>query len=213
MFMYLNFLINLTEKDKRILIALLIIFIVLFVLIAYIGNGIKALMRRYSKGIDGYMHELCREELVTNPKQFIAQVYKKETRKLYFATRWILRIFILSLLGFIVYASIFKPSGVDQPLFAFAFESIKKLNIVWEIPKGEFFGFTNFPIDWPHIIKGPTPEFNIPSITSYLMLVVSIVSIVGVTNSTLKFMARLSRARKKGNEVFTKSLDDANFAK
>ena len=152
-------------------------------------------MRRY-KGIDGYM-SFVGKGLLLIQNNLLLKYIKRKPENYIFATRWILRIFILSLLGFIVYASIFKPSGVDQPLFAFAFESIKKLNIVWEIPKGEFFGFTNFPIDWPHIIKGPTPEFNIPSITSYLMLVVSIVSIVGVTNSTLKFMARLSRARKK----------------
>ena len=92
---YVNFLIQLTEKDKRILIALCIILILLFVLIAYIGQGIKALMKKYAKGIDGYMYELCNAKLVTNAKEFRAQVFKKESRVLYSSTRWIFRIFFL----------------------------------------------------------------------------------------------------------------------
>ena len=77
---YVNFLIQLTEKDKRILIALFIALILVFVLIAYIGQGIKALMRRYSKGIDGYMHELCSAKLITSPAEFRKQVFIKERR-------------------------------------------------------------------------------------------------------------------------------------
>ena len=43
---YVNFLIQLTEKDKRLLIALFIVLILVFVLVAYIGQGIKSLMKK-----------------------------------------------------------------------------------------------------------------------------------------------------------------------
>ena len=46
---YINLLVQLTEKDKRLLVALFIAFIILFVLIAYIGQGIRSLMKKYSK--------------------------------------------------------------------------------------------------------------------------------------------------------------------
>ena len=75
---YVNMLIQLTEKDKRLLVALFIILIVVFVLIAYIGQGLKALMRKYGKGIDGYMHDLCKAKLVTTPSEFRKQVLKKK---------------------------------------------------------------------------------------------------------------------------------------
>ena len=45
---YINFLIQLTEKDKRLLVALFIALIILFVLIAYVGQGINVLMKKYS---------------------------------------------------------------------------------------------------------------------------------------------------------------------
>ena len=207
---YLNFLIKLTERDKRIVVALLIVFIVAFVLIAYIGNGIRALMRRYSKGIDSYMHKLCSAELVTNPRQFFAQVFKKETKRLYFSTRWVLRIFMVSFVLFYIYAASVQGDG---PMFAFVGERLNDLKIIFEVPKGEFFGISNFPIDWPRIARGPQPQFTLEGISTYLMFIVTVATIFGITTSTMKFIARLNRAKKKGAEVFTKSLDDASFVK
>lgn len=208
---YFNFLIQLTEKDKRLLVALFIFLILIFVLIAYIGQGIKSLMKKYSKGIDGYMHELCSAKLVTNPKEFCVQVFKKESKVLYQKTRWILRVFLVCTIGFIAYSMISKPGGEATP-FAYFGESINNLFIDLEWPKGEFFGIKNFPIDWPYVAKWASPEFNIPSIVSYIVLIVWIVTLLSVFTSTLRFIARLNRARVKSVEVFSKSLDNANFS-
>ena len=100
---YINFLIQLTEKDKRLLVALFIILIVVFVLIAYIAQGVKALMNKYGKGIDAYMHDLCKAKLVITPSEFRRQVFKKETRVLYKNTRWVFRVFIVFMVAFVVY--------------------------------------------------------------------------------------------------------------
>ena len=206
---YVNFLIQLTEKDKRILIALCIILILLFVLIAYIGQGIKALMKKYAKGIDGYMHELCSAKLVTNEKDFRMQVFKKESRVLYSSTRWIFRVFFVFTIAFVVYSLIARPG--DGSVFGYFGENIKNLWFDIECPKAEFFGIKNFPVDWPYIAKGPSPEFTLPAVVSYIMLIVWVVTLVGVFTSTLRFIARMNRARVKSVEVFTRSLDDANF--
>lgn len=207
---YINFLIQLTEKDKRLLIALFIILIVAFVLIAYIGQGIKSLMKKYSKGIDGYMHELCSAKLVDNPKDFRRQVFKKESKVLYAKTRWVFRVFVLSMIGFIAYTLIVRPSG-DKSLFAYVGENLSRLWFDFDWPTGEFFGIKNFPIDWPYVAKYPSPEFTIPSIVSYIMLIVWVTTFVFVFTNTLCFIARINRARSKSNEVFSRSLDDAKF--
>lgn len=208
---YVNFLIQLTEKDKRLLIALFIILILLFVLIAYIGQGIKALMRKYAKGIDGYMHELCSAKLVTNPKEFRAQVLKKETRVLYKNTRWIFRMFILFMAGFIAYSLIVKPGGDSTP-FAYVGDNLKDLLIDFDWPTSEFFGINNFPVDWPYVASWPSPKFSVPSIVSYVMLIVWAATFIGLFTNTLKFIARIHRARAKSDDVFTRSLDDVNFS-
>ncbi len=207
---YINFLIQLTEKDKRLLIALFIILIIIFVLIAYIGQGIKALMKRYARGIDGYMHDLCKAKLVTSPREFRIQVFKKESRVLYQSTRWIFRVFVLFMAAFITYTLVAKPGGDASP-FAYVGQNIKDLFIDFDMPKGEFFGIKNFPVDWPYVSKWPSPKFTLPSIVSYLMFFVWIFTFVGLFTSTLKFIARLNRARVKSDDVFTRSLDDVSF--
>ena len=89
---------------------------------------------------------------------------------------------------------------------------IKDLFIDFEWPKAEFFGIKNFPVDWPYIAKGPTPKFTVPALVSYGVFIVCIITFVGLFTSVLRFIARINRARVKSVEVFTRSLDDANFA-
>lgn len=208
---YINFLIQLTEKDKRLLIALFIILIIIFVLVAYIAQGIKALMRNYAKGIDGYMHDLCSAKLVTTPKEFKSQVFKKESKVLYQKTRWPIRIFIILTTAFIIYSLVKKPGGEGNP-FAYVGEYIGDLFFKLEWPRGEFFGIKNFPVDWPFIAKKPTVTFSLPSIVSYVMFIVWVITFFSLFTSTLRFIARLNRARVKSVEVFSRSLDEVNFS-
>ena len=207
MFNLLPMLVKLEEKDKRVLIALFILLIVVFVLIAYIGNGIRALMRRYSKGIDGYMHDLCTTGLVKNPKEFRKQVLKRETKTLYMATRWAFRIGLVITAILLAYGFIVKPSG-DSGAFAFYGEALSNLKIHLEWPKGEFFGLHEFPIDWPIVTKWPSPEFNFASIITYSTFAGYIYVGFVLITSTMKFIARLNRARIKSVDVFSKSLDN-----
>ena len=207
MLSYVPMLLQLTEKDKRLLIALFILLIVLFVLIAYIGNGIKALMRRYGKGIDSYMHDLCKAGLIKNPKEFRTQVVKKETKVLYVKTRWAFRIGIIITALLLVYGFIAKPSGSEH-VFAFFGEAMNNLKIEAEWPRGEFFGFKNFPVNWPEITKWPTPKFNLPSIVTYLCMAGYIYVGFILATGALRFIARLYRGKVKSVDVFSKSLDN-----
>ena len=167
-------------------------------------------MKGYSKGIDGYMHELCSAKLIDNPKDFRKQVFKKEVKVLYKNTRWFLRVFIIAMAGFIAYTLIMKPGGESTP-FAYVGSCLRDLWFDFDWPKGEFFGIKNFPVDWPYIAKFPSPKFNVPSLISYAMLIVWIATFFGLFTNTLRFIARINRARNKSVEVFSRSLDDVNF--
>ena len=202
----LPMLIKLEEKDKRLLIALFILLIVIFVLIAYIVNGIKVLMRKYAKGIDGYMHTLCKEGEIKDPKEFKIQVYKRETKTLYLSTRWAFRVGLVVTVVLLCYGFIARPSGDN--IFAFYGKALNDLTITLYWPTGDFFGISNFPIDWPVVGKWPTPEFTLPSIITYLTVIAYIYVAVVLIISTMKFIARLNRARVKSEEVFSKSLDN-----
>ena len=207
MLSYVFMLLQLTEKDKRLLIALFILLIVLFVLIAYIGNGIRALMRRYAKGIDGYMHDLCKAGLIKNPKEFRAQVIKKETRVLYVKTRWAFRVGILITALLLIYGFVAKPSGSEH-VFAFFGEAMNNLKIEASWPRGQFFGMKNFIVDWPTVTKWPSPKFNLPSIITYVCMIGYIYVGFILATSSLRFIARLYRGKIKSVDVFSKSLDN-----
>lgn len=206
---YINFLVQLSEKDKRMFVALFIIFIIVFVLIAYIGQGIKTLMKKYSKGIDGYMHELCSAKLITDPRAFRKQVFVRETKTLYYNTRWVFRIFMIGMASFLIYSLVAKPSG--DASFAYVGKYLGDLVVELKWPKGEFFGIKSFPIDWPYVAKGSKVYFELPAIVSYIMLIIWIVTFFGLFTNTLKFIARVRRGIDKSTEVFTRSLDDATF--
>ena len=135
---------------------------------------------------------------------------EKETKVLYKNTRWIFRVFLVSMLAFVVYSLIVKPSG-DGYIFSYVNENISNLFIKSEWPKGEFFGIKNFPIDWPYVASKPQVNLELPSIVSYVMLIVWLFTFFGLFSNTLKFIARINRARVKSEEVFVKSLDEANF--
>lgn len=203
----LPMLIQLTENDRRILVALCIVLIIVFVIIAYIGHGIKSLMKWHGKGIDQYMYGLCKAGLVKNPKEFMMQVLKREIRYLYIKTRWAFRIGLSTGLVLVLFALIFRPSGEGQPLFAFYGEALDNLRIILDWPRGRFFGFDNFIVDWPTVARWPVPQFNFGSIITYLSIIVAGYVIVVLFIYVIGFIGKLLRAKDKSDEVFAKDLD------
>lgn len=207
MFNMLPMLIQLTEKDKRLIVALFIILIIAFVLIAYIGQGIRAIMRKHGKGIDTYMYDLCRAGLIKTPKDFMKQVVKREIKVLYIKTRWAFRIGLSLTIVLLLFGFIFKPSGEGQSIFAFYGQALDDLRIILDWPRGEFFGIENFIVDWPTVARWPSPEFSFASIITYLCTIgygyVVVVLFIYVTG----FIGKLLRAKDKSTEVFTKDLD------
>lgn len=207
MFNMLPMLIQLTEKDKRLIVALFIILIIAFVLIAYIGQGIRAIMRKHGKGIDTYMYDLCRAGLIKTPKDFMMQVVKREIKVLYIKTRWAFRVGLSLTIVLLLFGFIFKPSGEGQPIFAFYGQALDDLRIILDWPRGEFFGIENFIVDWPTVARWPSPEFSFASIITYLCTIgygyVVVLLFIYVTG----FIGKLLRAKDKSTEVFTKDLD------
>lgn len=210
-FVNLPLLAALSERDRRLLIFFLIVLIVLFILIAYIGEGIRKLMQKYASGIDGYMYDLCASGLVKNKKEFANEVRRKEVKRLYFSTKIIFRVFALAIVGFVLYSSFRNGTG-ESGIFYFTREHLQNLRFEIEVPRGKFFFFDNFIIDFPSIVQGPQPVLSLDSVITYLMLAISIVTIFGVLGSTLRFISRVFAAGPKGRDAFEKTIEKGAFA-
>ena len=78
--MELNFLIQLTETDKRILIALCLVLILVFVLIGLMGSLIIRTMRWQGRKCDTLVSDVVVYKIVTTPKQLKKYARKKNSR-------------------------------------------------------------------------------------------------------------------------------------
>lgn len=207
----MNFLISLSEKDKRFLIALVIVFIVFFVLIAYIAKLVRHLSRKYGREVDNYMYDLCYYKVITNPKAFKKYVFKKEKINIYYRTRWFIRAFVIATALFLLYACWIRPKGAGEKTFAFAKEALDALKIEFSgWPKAKFFGL-KIPNAFPHIVKKPEPLMTFSGITTYIYALICLAFACCLLHSAFVFMARMKRARTAADEVFTKKLDNLSM--
>ena len=97
-------LIKLSENDKRVIIAIFLILILVFVLIGLIGSLIVRTMKWQGKKCDTLVSDVVRNHIVTTPLQLRNYARKKNTR--YFIKQaWIPILLILE--------SIISKSGVN----------------------------------------------------------------------------------------------------
>ena len=76
----MNILVALSENDKRLLIALLLVLILFFVLIGYLGMLITKVMKWQGKRLDNEVADVIVTRVITNRKQFLPYARKKNWR-------------------------------------------------------------------------------------------------------------------------------------
>ena len=92
--------IEMSENDKRALIALVIILVILFVLIGLLGMAVRKTMEYQGKRADTLMHDVTITKVVTTPLQFRVLGRKKNHRLLYRQSLWP---FLVALTGLIIW--------------------------------------------------------------------------------------------------------------
>ena len=76
----MNILLSLSENDKRLIFALLLVFILVFVLIGYIGYLITRVMKWQGKRLDTITADPVITRVITDKKHFIRYARKKNWR-------------------------------------------------------------------------------------------------------------------------------------
>ncbi len=205
------FLIHFDEKDKRFLIALLIVFIVFFVIVAYIVKLLRYLFKKYGRGVDAYMYDMCYYKVITNPKDFIAYVHKRERRETYYRARWAVRIGVLATALFIMYAFCGRAPDSAKVALDFAKNALDAIKIRWSAwPKAKFFGL-KLPNAFPHVTHKPKPIMNFPSIVTYVYTLLMLGCLIRLIHCGFVLAARLRRARTGADDAFTKKLENLSM--
>ena len=201
-------LIQLSENDKRIIIALCLVFILVFVIIGLLGALIVRTMQWQGKKCDTLVSDVVVNRIITEPKQFKKYARKKNTR--YFIKQaWIpILIMLVGALVYIIRNSIYKDwsynpfnkdDGFSTLLFLWNFKDADSYTTVFNI---------KVLAKWPPLIN--EPHFVVDGLCSYIAVPLAVVGSVWYLVAAQAYLARTIRSWKLSKTVFEKSLEGFN---
>ena len=206
--MNLVFLIQLTETDKRILIALCLVLILVFVLIGLLGSLIIRTMKWQAKKCDTLVSDVVVYKIVTTPKQLKKYARKKNGR--YFLKQaWIPIIFILvGVITIIIHNAVTKnwaynpfnsTDGFGTLLFLWDFKDPDSYTTVFNL---------KVLAKWPPLYN--EPHFVVEGIYSYIAVPFLVVGSIWYLVVAQAYLARTIRMHRLAKQVFEKSLEGFN---
>ncbi len=204
----MNFLIQLSESDKRILISLLLILILLFVLVGYLVKFIKYLLRVQGDYVEKSMYDILDADLIEDKNHFFKVSWEKNTRKFYFSARLPVIVLICLLSIILIYQTVIEDYSWDFIGFY-----LKEASFKLDWPTQNFFGI-QVVNNWPTIAKASVFYFNkFDAWLTYLVFIVGIYAIIHFLLCSISLLARNIRTIKVGNDYFKKDLDELKKAK
>ena len=203
--MGLGLLINLSDNDKHIIIALCLAIIILFVLTGLIGSLIIRTMKWQGKKCDTLVSDVVTNHIVTTPLQLRLYARKKNSR--YFIKQaWIPILLIVAGVLTIVIRDAVKQDWSYNPFNIN--DGFGTLFFVWDFenaPRTTIFGITLIS-DWPPFAN--EPHFEAAAIVSYIAVPLVIIGGIWYLVVAQAYLARTIRAYKLSKTVFEKSLDN-----
>ncbi len=205
----MNILISLTENDKRLIVALLLVIILVFVLIGYIGMIITRVMKWQGKKMDNLVHDVVITKVITDKKHFIRYGRKKNWRT-FFKQAW--KPIIIMAVGIIVLLirnMIYRDFSYN--VFDYKKTGFNTLLFLWDFSSkdiyADIFGMKVLA-KMPPLLN--TPHFELEAWTSYIFMPCMIVGGCWYLVALQSLIARTIKLFKLSHSVFDKSLDGYN---
>ncbi|MDD3207595.1 MAG: hypothetical protein GX816_03565 [Erysipelotrichia bacterium] len=211
------FLIKLSENEKRLIIALLIAVILVFVLIGFLGLLVKKIMISQAHRADTFMYDLVVTKTVKNPRHF-RRVGNKKNHRLLFKQSWLPFLFLIASVTFLLTymgitghwdLNVFDYYGTDGTNG----EGFTTLFFVFDFanaPRTEFFGIT-IVSGWPPVLSSPYLSVN--AWPSYVFVPLFLTGGVWYLVCVQAFIARSVRIMFQSKKVFEKRLDNYDATK
>ena len=207
--MNLVFLIQLTETDKRIIIALCFVFILAFVLIGLLGSLIIRTMRYQGKKCDTLVSDVVINKVVTDAKHLKRYARKKNGR--YFLKQSWIPVLLIAVGGItLLIHSIVTKNWAYNPFNSTDGFSTLLFLFDWKDPDSytTVFGMTVLA-KWPPLIP-PGPHFVPEAIYSYIAVPFLAIGGIWYLVTAQAYLARTIRAYQLSKQVFEKSLEGFN---
>ncbi|MGM9874095.1 MAG: hypothetical protein ACI31G_04180 [Bacilli bacterium] len=202
----MNFLVKLSESDKRVIFAFLLIFILVFVLIGLIGMLIARLMKWQGKKMDTLVHDVLVAKVVTDKKHLRRYGRKKNWREFFKNASIPFLLIILAFVALLINDIILDDFSYN--IFDYKKTGFTTLLFLWDFSEPsiyiKFFGMTIIG-DFPPLLN--TPHFEVSAIGSYIFAPLFLVGAVWYLIAVQCLIARSYRLYKLVHSVFEKSLD------
>ncbi|MDD3388999.1 MAG: hypothetical protein PHP09_00675 [Bacilli bacterium] len=205
----LSNLVQLTDNDKRLLIAIFLVVILLFLIAGYIFELVKRIVTNQGRKIDAVMANMVNTAVLRSPKEFRREARRKNRMLLF---KGYIIPFLLVLVGLIIHllASTFYGHIID--IFDYENEGFITILYVWDwpsMPRSSFFGLS-LPSDWPPVIN--QPHFEASAIVSYFIGPIYLVGLVWLFLSTQAYVARIYRIFQLNRLLFSNDLTNKRLA-
>lgn len=206
----MNLLISLSETDKRVIIAILLAIIILFVIIGFIGSLICRVMKRQGRKLDDLTHDVVITRVVDNKKSFIKYARKKSWR-LFFVQSWKPLIIMLAAgLLLLTYCSITKDFSYN--VFDYKETGIGTWFFIWDFEHIDNYCTSVFGMRilsrWPDLIS--SPHWSWKAWVSYLFVPAMFVGGLWYLWTVQSVISRTIQMYKRADSIYSKSLENYN---
>ena len=201
----MNFLIALSENDKRLIFAILIVLILVFVLIGYIGFLVTKVMKWQGKKLDTIVADPVVTRVITDKHHFIRYARKKNWR-LFFKQSYIaILILLFAAIILIIRDAIYRD---------FSYNPFNKDNgfgtllFVWDFSVCFRREGISLILNWPALVN--TPHFVWEAWGGYLFTVALLIGGIWYIIALQALIARTIRMFQLSTSAFEKNLDGFN---
>ncbi len=198
--------ITLNDSDRRLLIALLVVALIIFLLLGCIGMLMRYVSGRMSRRMDYEIHDAVVYRVIQTPEQ-LSKYGRAKNRQLFWKqSSPAVLIALASLIFFLLYSGITSEWGANHwKNFSSLFYQFDWGN---EDNYATVFGVTLLA-KWPDTIA--TPTWVSSYWASYVLVPLWLISIVYYLVCVQGYIARAFLLNKRTHSIFEKNLDDFNF--
>ena len=201
----MNFLIALSENDKRLIFAILIVLILVFVLIGYIGFLVTRVMKWQGKKLDTIVADPVITRVITDKHHFIRYARKKNWRLFFKQSYVAILIMLLAVIILIVRDAIYKDFSYNPFNKEDGFGT---LLFVWDFSVCFRREGISLILNWPALVN--TPHFAIEAWGGYLFVILILIGGVWYLIALQSLIARTIRMFQLSTSAFEKTLEGFN---
>lgn len=198
--------ISLSENDKRLILALFLVLILVFVLIGYIGYLITRLMKWQGRKLDTLVADPVVTRVITDKKHFVRFARKKNWRLFLKQSYISVLILFTGAMVLIIRDAICRDFAYN--VFEHHTTGFGTILFVWDFSK--FFTFQNgsMLVTWPVLIN--QPHFEVNAIVSYIFVTCLVVGGSWYLIALMSLISRTIRMYQLATSAFEKTLEGFN---